>query len=144
MRFAGQYQDAESTLYYLRARYYDTARAQFISVDPVVPITRQPYSYVAEDPLNLADPSGFLGWNDVTNVAKTVLHVVLDIAAVPPYATYYGAYHAMKGIDNWGNKHGLLGTVATRAITAPILIPEAAGLGGDVAIDWIKGHTVNN
>lgn len=29
-------------------------------------------------------------------------------------------------------------------LAAPLAIPEAVGLGGDVGIDWIKGHTVNN
>jgi len=34
-RFGGQYQDSESGLYYLRARYFDPATAQFISMDPL-------------------------------------------------------------------------------------------------------------
>ena len=50
----------------------------------------------------------------------------------------------MKRINDWGDQHGILGMVATRILTAPLLIPEAVGLGGDVAIDWIKGHTVAN
>ena len=57
-RFAGQYQDAESGMYYLRARYYDPATGQFLSLDPLVAITRQSYSYALGSPLNLSDPSG--------------------------------------------------------------------------------------
>jgi RHS repeat-associated protein len=59
--FAGQYQDPESGLYYLRARYYDPATGQFTSIDPVVQTTRQPYAYVAGNPLNAIDPRGLQG-----------------------------------------------------------------------------------
>lgn len=56
--FAGQYTDAESGLIYLRARSYDPASAQFLSVDPLATLTREPYPYVHDDPVNLTDPSG--------------------------------------------------------------------------------------
>jgi RHS repeat-associated protein len=35
-KYAGEYQDAESNLYYLRARYYDPATQQFLTADPLV------------------------------------------------------------------------------------------------------------
>ena len=57
-RFSGQYQDAESGLYYLRARYYDPVTAQLLSTDLAVALTRSPYGYVAGNPLNGLDPSG--------------------------------------------------------------------------------------
>jgi len=56
--YAGQYTDAETGLQYLRARYYDPATQQFLSVDPLVGATKQPYAYAAADPLNMVDPSG--------------------------------------------------------------------------------------
>ena len=34
--YAGEYTDAESGLVYLRARYYDPATPQFLTVDPIV------------------------------------------------------------------------------------------------------------
>jgi hypothetical protein len=39
-------------------RYYDPATDQFLSVDPDVPTTDQPYVFVNDDPLNLQDPLG--------------------------------------------------------------------------------------
>jgi RHS repeat-associated protein len=59
--FAGQYTDAETRLQYLRARFYDPGTGQFLSRDPVEELTRQPYSYGQQNPLNLVDPSGLLG-----------------------------------------------------------------------------------
>jgi RHS repeat-associated protein len=58
LRYAGQYTDAESGLIYLRARYYDPATGQFLSRDPAVATTRQPYAYVVDNPLNGTDPTG--------------------------------------------------------------------------------------
>jgi RHS repeat-associated protein len=62
LRFAGQYWDGESNLYYLRARYYDPSTGQFLSRDPAVATTREPYTYVDDNPLNGVDPSGLLCW----------------------------------------------------------------------------------
>lgn len=56
--YAGQYTDAESGLQYLQARYYDPSAEQFLTVDPLVSQTMDPYSYTADDPFNAADPSG--------------------------------------------------------------------------------------
>ena len=56
--YDGQYLDAASGLYYLRARWYDPATAQFTSVDPLVAKTLQPYEYAGDDPVNGGDPSG--------------------------------------------------------------------------------------
>jgi len=58
LRFQSQYQDAESGLYYLRARYYDSSTAQFLSVDPATATTHEPYGYALNSPLNGGDPSG--------------------------------------------------------------------------------------
>jgi len=60
LRFAGEYLDSESAMYYLRARYYDAATGQFITRDPAVDATRLAYGYVKGNPLNSADPSGLM------------------------------------------------------------------------------------
>ena len=58
--FAGQYLDSESNLYYLNARYYDPTTGQFLTRDPLVTQTRQPYEYAKDSPTNLTDPSGLI------------------------------------------------------------------------------------
>ncbi len=55
--YAGQYLDSEDGLYYLRARYYDSSTGQFLTVDPEVATTMEPYAYAQEDPVNTADPT---------------------------------------------------------------------------------------
>jgi RHS repeat-associated protein len=55
---SGQYTDPETGLIYLRARYYDPSTGQFLNRDPAVAITRQPYEYAADNPINRIDPTG--------------------------------------------------------------------------------------
>jgi RHS repeat-associated protein len=69
--YAGQYQDAESGLYYLQARYYDPSTGQFMSVDPVVAVTGQPYSYAGDSPIAQTDPSGLINWKATAAVSGT-------------------------------------------------------------------------
>jgi len=63
-RFAGQYTDTESSLVYLRNRYYDSASGQFISRDPIVAQTRQAYQYAVDSPLTYRDLTGLWAVND--------------------------------------------------------------------------------
>jgi RHS repeat-associated protein len=58
LQFAGQYTDSESGLYYLRARYYDPASAQFLARDPLGVVSRMPYQYVSDNPTNQVDATG--------------------------------------------------------------------------------------
>jgi RHS repeat-associated protein len=55
--FAGGYTDPTG-LIYLIDRYYDPATGQFISVDPDVSQTGEPYAYTGGDPVNEVDPTG--------------------------------------------------------------------------------------
>ena len=58
-RFTARELDAETGLYYYRARYYDPQLARFVSEDPAGlagGINR--YTYVEGDPVNYTDPSG--------------------------------------------------------------------------------------
>jgi RHS repeat-associated protein len=56
--YDGQYSSSDTELIYLRARIYDPARAQFLTVDPLEPVTRKPYAYAGDDPLDSADQTG--------------------------------------------------------------------------------------
>jgi RHS repeat-associated protein len=59
--YDAQYTSADTGLIYMRARVYDPATAQFLTVDPFEAITGEPYSYAEDDPINKFDPSGRCG-----------------------------------------------------------------------------------
>ncbi|WP_207650522.1 RHS repeat-associated core domain-containing protein, partial [Desulforamulus aeronauticus] len=63
LKYAGEYYDEESGLYYLRSRYYDPTIGRFISRDSYEgeitnPLSLNLYTYVENDPLSYVDPSG--------------------------------------------------------------------------------------
>ncbi len=60
LQYTGQYTDVESSLLYLRARYYDPATAHFLTRDPLEALTRSAYGYAGSSPLNASDPSGLM------------------------------------------------------------------------------------
>jgi RHS repeat-associated protein len=62
-KFAGYERDAETGLDYAFARYYDSRLGRFLSPDPYLgalsnPQTLNRYAYVANNPLNITDPTG--------------------------------------------------------------------------------------
>jgi RHS repeat-associated protein len=57
--FTARERDAETGLYYYRARYYDPALARFLSEDPIgLAGGINLYAYAENDPVNRRDPSG--------------------------------------------------------------------------------------
>ena len=59
LRFAGREYDAETGLYYNRARYYDPTLQRFLSPDPTgLGGGINWYAYAGNDPVNYRDPSG--------------------------------------------------------------------------------------
>jgi RHS repeat-associated protein len=56
--YDAQYTSSNTGLIYLRARVYDPATAQFLSRDPLTSLTREPYAYAGDNPVNLGDPHG--------------------------------------------------------------------------------------
>jgi RHS repeat-associated protein len=56
--YDGQYANSDTGLIYMRARVYDPTTAQFLTVDPLEKLTRAPYNYVEDNPVNATDPTG--------------------------------------------------------------------------------------
>ncbi|WP_231039848.1 RHS repeat-associated core domain-containing protein [Proteus alimentorum] len=66
-RFAGQYEDKESGLYYNRFRYYDKDTGQYISPDPIGLLGGfNPFGYV-HCPTGWVDPFGLSGTSTLNN-----------------------------------------------------------------------------
>jgi RHS repeat-associated protein len=59
--YTGQYHDTETGLEYLRARYYQPSTGQFLTRDPIVGVTQEPYGYTGGNPANATDVSGLFG-----------------------------------------------------------------------------------
>ncbi len=83
LKYAGEYFDDESGLYYLRARYYDPTIGRFISRDTLEgditnPLTLNQYTYVENDPLGYVDPSGHFSIGAVIRTAVSVAVSVIS------------------------------------------------------------------
>ena len=82
--YDAQYTSSDTGLIYLRARTYDPATAQFLSSDPLAAITRAPYNYTYDNPLNYYDPSGLIfgipGTPSATGIAQGISHLAGGVA----------------------------------------------------------------
>jgi len=63
----GVREEGDTGLYQMRARYYDSLTARFLSRDPIWPDLRDPkainpYQYARQNPLSFIDPSGLSVW----------------------------------------------------------------------------------
>jgi RHS repeat-associated protein len=58
---AGGYTDPDGLIYLLN-RYYNPATGQFISVDPDLNQTLEPYGYAGDNPVSSKDPTGDPRW----------------------------------------------------------------------------------
>ena len=63
--YDGQYTTSDTGLVYLRSRQYDPVTAQFTSRDPLARITREPYTYAENNPLNVGDPTGLFSIGEI-------------------------------------------------------------------------------
>lgn len=105
--YAGQYTDAESGLQYLRARYYDPATSQFLTRDPAVAQTKQPYAYTQDNPLNGTDPSGLCLWFDsqpCRDKAAQGVEAALTAISTPAYGPASEA--DLETLELWAERRG--------------------------------------
>jgi RHS repeat-associated protein len=138
--FASEYQDAETGLIYLRARYYDPATAQFLTRDPALAATRAPYAYVAGNPLNARDPSGlWFGLDDLIASAG---------GALVGGALSVGTQFVSTGSVDWGQVgiDAASGAVfgETTLYAGPIAGGAAAGFVDSVGSQLYHNGGVNN
>jgi RHS repeat-associated protein len=137
--FDGQYTSSDTGLIYMRARVYDPATAQFLSVDPMVGQTHAPYSYAEDNPLNQADPTGLGNWLNLGLPSPG------EVAETLNPVKYYE-----EEIESYENGCGYFASVAHGLEGAVIGALDASGAGdeelGAEAADQgiagvIKGYT---
>ena len=98
-RYTGRRLDAETGLYYYRARYYDPVAGRFLQADPAGLVDGlNLYAYVRNDPLNFVDPFGLDSQYSI-GVGGTAAFFVLGAGSsfsiginVPDTLTDFGGY----------------------------------------------------
>ncbi len=106
--YAGAYSDPVTGFLALLHRYYDPTTGQFLSIDPDVGTTHEPYEYAGGDPVNLDDPSGLDCGGGPTLGAFAAAYQgwqLEELAATYEYeqaSTYSAAYltHQAKTLEN--------------------------------------------
>ncbi len=113
-RYNGQYYDSYSGLYYLRNRYYDPELGRFLTEDPywnannmihgdkqygegeakipdysAIAQSLNLYVYCMNDPVNRADPSGLISWQEASNIIRENAWAIKNAGA------YYGVNPAI-------------------------------------------------
>ncbi len=116
--FEGAYTDSTGLLYLIN-RYYDPTTDSFISVDPKVQQTDQPYAFVNDDPLNGTDPLG-LCWicKVFTSAVNSVAKVATDVGE---FVNKYKTTIALAAIST-------VAIVATGGVAGALLVEGAAAL----------------
>ena len=117
--YTGQQYDSLTGLYSLRARYYNPALGRFLSQDTYPynfsnPIELNRYVYTANNPINMADPSGHWGVVDFGLLVQNAVRGATAGAAVGFYAgAVYGIVASIfcgdgVGAGAWGLRSAIM------------------------------------
>jgi RHS repeat-associated protein len=123
MRFTGEYFDADTGSYHLRARQYDSATGRFLTRDPLTSAQTDPYTstYVYADnaPTILIDPSGLEA-------------CVVDRSAAPA-----GSYWDIRSHMSFWDRQAQAGLENPNAIVGFFQWGTARLLGGSLAVSGL-------
>ncbi len=120
--YDGQYTSIDTGLIYLRARVYDPATAQFLTVDPLVGDTQARYYYAGDNPLNEDDVTGLGNW---LNLGIPSPEEILETANPIKYYE--------EEISSYENGCGYLASVAHGLEGAVIGALDVSGAGEEAA-----------
>lgn len=153
MKYTGREQDAETGLYYYRARYYDPEIGRFISEDPIgFRGGINFYAYVTANPLNMVDPTGNegtpLGTYDTDDPNYHYYVTESRVCSTGPHCT-------IDAVNHWSFKEPapgvgfFWGEAETGDSTFVILDPTPAIAGMvthnvNVAENYVENLTVTN
>jgi RHS repeat-associated protein len=101
--YTGREFDAETGLYYYRARYYDPQTGQFIGQDPLSfgAGDSNLYRYVGNSPTNLTDPSGMWPWDGLgEKINQGANYVAEKVQKGANWVKQEAGYH----VDGWNQE----------------------------------------
>ena len=105
IRYAGEFYDEETGLYYLRSRYYNPMTARFLSEDTVTgnpndPLSLNLYTYCSNNPIMYVDPTGHRADGELIGRGSTNTD---DVRRIQNFLIGYG-YLGSDGADgDFGN-----------------------------------------
>ncbi len=115
-----------------RARDYDPATAQFLTVDPALDVTHQPYAYVANNPLLLTDPLGLYSCDDYGKNALAFTFGLIDGLSFGASSLILGM--VMPGYNEFtDNNAWFIGGIVVGS-----LAPAIATMGGSLAVSAVS------
>jgi RHS repeat-associated protein len=139
--FQGSYTDPTGFIYLIN-RYYDPATDQFLSIDPDVATTNQPYVFTNDDPLNGTDPTGlFCLWGCITHGVATGFDHARHFVAT--HKVVDGVVLGVLSVATGGGALVFAGALEASTATALGATALASGLGAS-ALDeraCVKGHS---
>ena len=126
--YAGQQFDADSGLYYLRARFYQPGSGRFLTRDTFSPPLNETseinrYSYVANNPINAIDPSGYSAIVQYSQVNDTAEEQSKQ------HNLYVNGVGFSKGADRWG--------LASASMTSAVLDQVIVSTIGEILLKEI-------
>lgn len=146
LQFDGQLTDAETGYQYLRARYYDPGTGQFLTPDPLQPVSRSRYGYAENNPLTFGDASGELFGVD-TLLGGAIGAVVGTVSGAGGYGVSVVTGHEKFSWRGLGasTAGGLVGGAAAGACegttwVGTVACGAAGGAIGGATTQFLSGH----
>lgn len=135
--YAGQLAN-QSGLQYLRARVYDPGTGQFLTRDPLVGVTGEPYGYASNNPTSGSDPTGLCNWKPWEGDFWTEGNCLSE-NALNPITYYEREIEALEaGCSYWESvQYGIQGA-GVLALDVLLLGAPVADVEGAIAAYWVE------
>ncbi len=118
--FTGAWTDPTTGLVHLRARDYDPATGQFLTIDPALDTTHQPYAYAENNPLQNTDPTGL--WCAIGHNADGRCRGGAENDQVANFLSTGAGGHAVSAYEGFFNG----GTLGVTTTISELLSPGAS------------------